>query len=124
MRLLLDSHAFIWFAAGSPRLSATARRAISDDADEIWLSHASVWEIVIKQTTSRLDLSDPPEEMAGHLGMSLLSIGLHHIRGTARLPPIHGDPFDRMLIAQAIEDGFVLVSADANIQRYPVSWLW
>lgn len=69
--------------------------------------------------------------MAGALGdlvrdadVDLLPISLTHIEATARLPPIHGDPFDRMLIAQAIEDGLVLVSADADVQRYPVSWLW
>jgi PIN domain nuclease of toxin-antitoxin system len=124
MRLLLDSHAFLWFVEGSPRLSIKARQAIAEEADEVWLSHASVWELTIKQTVSRLELPDPPDVMALNAGLQLLPIELRHIRATASLPPYHGDPFDRLLVVQAVEEGLVLVTADRLVQRYPMAWLW
>lgn len=123
MRILLDSHAFLWLAFASPRLSATAKRAILD-ATEVCLSHASIWEMTIKQSLGRLALSDDLQEIANNSGVVLLPITLAHIQAIALLPHHHGDPFDRMLIAQAREEGMTLVTADALIQRYPVAWLW
>jgi len=123
MRLLLDSHAFLWFLLNSPRLSTRAHEAIVD-ADEVWLSHVSVWELIIKRAVGRLVLEDEPHVMAARAGMQLLPIGLGHIRLTATLEHLHGDPFDRLLVAQALDEGLVLVTADAMVQRYPVAWLW
>jgi PIN domain nuclease of toxin-antitoxin system len=124
MRLLLDSHAFLWFVEDHPRLSARARKAILEEATEVWVSHASLWELTIKQALRRLALPDPPDMMALNARLRLLAIELHHIRATAGLPLHHGDPFDRLLVAQAIEDGLVLVTTDKLVQRYPVAWLW
>lgn len=124
MRLLLDSHSLIWFVAGSKRMSASARDAIANAANDVWVSHASIWELTIKQAASRLRLPSPPEEMAERASMRLLPIDLRHIRATATLSAIHGDPFDRLLVAQAIDEGLVLVTADRTIQRYSVAWLW
>jgi PIN domain nuclease of toxin-antitoxin system len=123
MRLLLDSHAFIWFLTNDAKLSAQADRAISGAVD-VYVSHAAVWEMTIKRSIGRLKLVDAPEHMAQRSGMLLLPITLRHIQLVAGLPRHHGDPFDRMLIAQAIEEGLVLVTGDATVQRYPVAWLW
>jgi PIN domain nuclease of toxin-antitoxin system len=123
-RLLLDSHVFVWFVAGSDRVSARARNAIEQAANDVWVSYASIWELAIKQSATRLQLPALPDEMAAQAAMKLLPIELRHIRGSTLLPPIHGDPFDRLIVAQAIEEGLVLVTADRAIQRYPVAWLW
>lgn len=90
----------------------------------MWVSHASVWELTIKRAVTRLDLPGAPDAMAAHAGFNLLPIGLAHIRLVGGLPLHHGDPFDRLLIAQAIEEGLTLVTADTVIQRDPVAWLW
>jgi PIN domain nuclease of toxin-antitoxin system len=124
MRLLLDSHAFVWFVVGSERLPAIARDAIRVASNDVWVSHASLWELTIKQASSRLELPAAPDEMADRALMRLLPVEVRHIRRTSPLPSLHGDPFDRMLVAQALEEGLVLVTADAAIRRYPVAWLW
>lgn len=123
MRLLLDSHAFLWFLTKDAKLSGRADQAIVD-ATDVFLSHAAVWDMTIKRSIGRLKLADAPEDMADASGMSLLPITLRHIQRVGGLPRHHGDPFDRMLVAQAIEEGLVLVTGDATVQRYPVAWLW
>jgi PIN domain nuclease of toxin-antitoxin system len=123
MRLLLDSHAFLWFLVDAPRLSRKAESAIVD-ADEVSLSLVSIWEMTIKRGLGRLTIDEEPAAMAARAGFALLPIELAHITCLGTLPPIHGDPFDRLIVAQAIEEGLVLVTADRAIQRYPVAWLW
>ena len=91
---------------------------------EAWLSHASVWELTAKASSGRLAFPEPVAVMAGNFGAKLLTITLRHIAATAELPPHHHDPFDRLLVAQAIEEGLTLVTVDERIQRYPVAWLW
>ena len=124
MRLLLDSHAFVWFIDGNPRISRPARAAIEENAEVVWVSYASIWELTIKQAVSRMTLPEAPEAMATNAGMQLLPIELRHIRLTAALEHLHGDPFDRMLVAQALDEGLVVVTSDRMVQRYPVAWLW
>lgn len=124
MRLLLDSHTLLWAAFDPGRLSPKARGAIERREHELWLSHASIWELTIKIALGRLRLGGALSDLIDDMGLRLLPISLVDIAGIAHLPPVHGDPFDRMLVAQAIEGGFVLVTADERIQRYPVSWLW
>lgn len=122
-RLLVDSHTFLWFVHGDGRLSPPARKAI-EGSDEVWLSHASVWELTIKHAAGRLTLAAPLREMATRGGFLLLPVDLAHIEATARLPRHHRDPFDRMLVAQAIEEGMTLVTGDDTLWKYPVAWLW
>lgn len=124
MRLLLDSHVFLWAYSEPDRLSAAAAAAVASAAHEPWLSHASVWELTIKLSLGRLRLAGSLSDLIRDSKVRLLPIGLGHIGATARLPPHHSDPFDRMLVAQAIEEGLTLVTADTAIQRYPVAWLW
>jgi PIN domain nuclease of toxin-antitoxin system len=97
MCLLLDSQAFVWFVEGSARVSGRAREAIEVKADEVWVSHALVWVLTIKQAVSRMWLPEAPEVMVIRAGMRLLPIDLRHIRLTGTLEHLHGDPFDRLL---------------------------
>ena len=128
MKLLLDTHAFLWLVEGSPHLSAAARAALADPANELYLSVASVWELAIKTGNKKLTLSDPLDSFVGKWALTyqlaLLPINTPHALAVAGLPDHHRDPFDRMLIAQALVEGMTLVSADAKFAPYPVPILW
>ena len=127
MRLLLDTHVFLWFISGDPRLAITLRDAIRDPANEVYLSAVSVWEAVVKYQLGKLPLPAPPEDYlprqrAQHQIASLLieEATLVHL---ARLPPLHRDPFDRILIAQALQHDLTLVTLDGAVRAYPVRLL-
>src|SRR3984957_2196199 len=123
MKLLLDTHAFIWWDSDPTQLSAPALAALRDPANEVWLSVASVWEMVIKAQLGKLALRLP---LAGIVtqqqanGLQVLTVSLAHALAVEGLPAIHKDPFDRMLIAQAHVEGAELVSADQAVRQYPV----
>jgi PIN domain nuclease of toxin-antitoxin system len=124
MKLLLDTHTFIWFIIGSPNLSAHARALIEDVANEKFLSVASLWEIAIKLSIGKLTLSAPfnvliPQQLSSN-GFELLNIAIDY----AALPFHHRDPFDRLLIAQATVEKMPIVSSDAAFDAYPVTRLW
>jgi PIN domain nuclease of toxin-antitoxin system len=128
MRLLLDTHAFLWFITADSRLSAGAEQAIRRSGDTPLLSIASVWEIAIKVQLQRLPIPRPldvfiPEQLRINR-IELLPIELHHTFEIARLPLHHRDPFDRILIAQAIRESIPVVSADGAFDAYPVQRLW
>ncbi|GEM90596.1 type II toxin-antitoxin system VapC family toxin [Oceanithermus desulfurans] len=127
-RLLLDTHAFLWWISDDPRLSPAAREAIADGASEVYLSAVSVWEMVIKMGLGRLEL---PEDLESFLARQLqangfrpLAMTLPHALAVRHLPDVHKDPFDRLLVAQARHEELVLISGDEAVQRYPVSVIW
>lgn len=128
MRLLLDTHTFLWFVTDDPNLSKTAKFLIEDPANERFLSMASPWEIAIKTAIGRLALTEPLAEfMREQLRLNLiqlLPISLEHVLGVASLPMHHRDPFDRLLISQAIIEQMPIVSADAAFDAYPVTRRW
>lgn len=128
MRLLLDTCTFLWIVGGSDELSETARQAFSDPRNEAFLSSASAWEIAIKHRLGRLPLpSKPttfvPAQRLAH-GIDSLVLDEEAALHVAKLPEIHRDPFDRMLIAQAIVGSLVLLTPDDHIRDYPVRTLW
>ena len=127
MRVLLDTHAFIWWFEDDARLSVGARQAIAD-ATEGFLSVASCWEIAIKVSRNRLTLAKPIErlvpEQLGLNGFQLLTIDLDDVTRVATLPYHHRDPFDRMLAAQALNDELTIVSADPVFRKYGVKRVW
>jgi PIN domain nuclease of toxin-antitoxin system len=128
MRLLLDAHAFLWFLEGSEQLSAPARGVIEDPANEILVSVATLWEIAIKHSLGRLELQKPfaeliPEQLTTN-GFELLPVELSHISKVAALPFHHRDPFDRLIIAQALVEEMPIVGRDAEFDRYAVKRLW
>ncbi len=128
MKLLLDTHTFVWAASEPKRLSAKARRAILNSANERILSHASIWEIVIKVAGGKLTHLWTPKEIGRQSELLridlLLPIQLKHIYQTRSLPPIHADPFDRLLIAQAQIEGLRMISSDTKFSDYLDDVLW
>ena len=124
MRLLLDTHAVIWWMADAPELSDRARSAIADRSNEVMVSIASLWEIVIKRALGKLEFPEDVETTLTVEGFGLVSVGLGHLRALENLPALHRDPFDRMLVAQALVDGFVMVIGDPTVARYGAPILW
>ena len=124
MILLLDTHALIWALEDSPRLSATARAAIADGKNQVLVSVASGWEIAIKRALGRLDTPDDLEEAIDAAGFDKRLVTFADARRLGSLPAHHRDPFDRMLVAQALEDGVPIVSCDPQIARYQVQIVW
>jgi PIN domain nuclease of toxin-antitoxin system len=123
MTLLLDTHAVLWWQADDRRLSKPARRAIAT-ADVVWVSAASGWEVAIKSALGRLRLSEPLAVTVAAADLTELPVTLAHAARLAELPPHHTDPFDRMLVAQALVEGATLVTRDTALGAYGVRVLW
>jgi PIN domain nuclease of toxin-antitoxin system len=128
MRLLLDTHVFLWFVLNDPQLSTTAQQLISDPGNDVLISPASYWEIAIKVGLCKLDLHAPYDDFMqrGIDGndFEILPIKPRHTSILTTLPLHHRDPFDRLMIAQAMVEGIPLVSADAVFDQYPITRLW
>ena len=128
MRLLLDTCAFLWLAADLPRASARARDLFRDPAHEIHLSAVSGWEIAVKYGRGALRLSEPPERLIPFArekyGIAALPLDEESVLHAHRLPPLHRDPFDRMLVCQSIVHGMSILTPDPLIVQYPVRTLW
>jgi PIN domain nuclease of toxin-antitoxin system len=128
VRLLLDTHVLLWFASGDTALTVKAREQVLDPNNEILLSHASAWELAIKTGLGklRLDRALPVwlERYVIGNGFAHLPITLAHILHTATLPQHHGDPFDRLLVAQCDAERLTLVSRDPVFDTYGVKRLW
>lgn len=120
MDLLLDTHAFIWWDAHDSRLDEAAYAAISDVENRVVVSAASIWEISIKRTSGKLTFHHDTLEAVRRNAFEPLSITHQHADVAGSLPPHHGDPFDRLLIAQAQIEGFVLVTQDRHLIPYGV----
>lgn len=118
MRLLLDTQVFVWATTGSPRLSRKARGLLSDAA-EIYVSAASIWEIAIKVRLGKIDAdSTRMVEAIGESGFLELPVSARHAAGVEQLALLHTDPFDRLLIAQALAEPLRLVTADGQLEQY------
>ncbi|MGE3743052.1 MAG: type II toxin-antitoxin system VapC family toxin [Geminicoccaceae bacterium] len=128
MRLLLDTHAFLWWIFDDPRLASSARALISDPATEILFSVVSAWEIAIKARTGRLDLpADVPafvHDQVRRNRVTVLPVSLRHALHVHALPDHHRDPFDRLLVAQAQVEAVPLLSKDAQLATYDVTLRW
>jgi PIN domain nuclease of toxin-antitoxin system len=128
MRVLLDTHSFLWFIEGNSKISTKAREIIDDTLNQPLLSIASIWEIAIKFSLKKLNLKQPFEtlipEQLELTGVELLSIEFAHVRRVAVLPFHHRDPFDRLLVAQALVEQLPLVSGDNALDAYPINRLW
>jgi len=124
VRGLLDSHVWLWMLHEPERLSSAARRTIEDSETELWLSSASTWEMGIKLALGKLRIPVPLLDLVGarldRLGVAPLHVTHAHAIEASSLPLHHGDPFDRMLVAQARIEGLVLITADRRIEAYDV----
>jgi len=121
MKLLLDTHLLLWAAGEPKRLPAAARRLIGDAENQLLFSAASLWEIAIKSGLGRKDFQAEARVLRRGLldnGYSELPISSDHVVATDSLPPIHKDPFDRILIAQAMVEGITLLTGDRQVARY------
>ena len=121
MILLLDTHLLLWAAATPEKLSANARQMINDDSNTLWFSAASLWEIAIKRGLERPDFQVNPVQLRRGLldnGYQELAVSGLHALAVEHLPPIHKDPFDRMLVAQAAAEGVLLLTADEKVAVY------
>lgn len=128
MRVLIDTHAFLWWVEGDRPLGAKARAALTDQDNECLLSLASVWELAIKAGLGKLRLALPVQryvvENVVANNFRLLEIRVSHLGRVESLPAHHGDPFDRLLIAQALEENLAVVTADPVFRRYGVKRIW
>jgi PIN domain nuclease of toxin-antitoxin system len=128
VRLLLDTHTFIWWDSDPAKLSSTALALCSDPTNELILSVTSLWEMQIKHHLGKLSLRLPLIDIVAHQqatnGLVVLSILPAHVFALDGLPTPHKDPFDRLLVAQANCEGAILVSADAIFESYPVRTAW
>lgn len=128
MRLLLDTCTFLWLAEGGPELSARSRTLISARENELYLSSVSVWEIVVKHSLRRLQLKEPPEVLVPNYrelhSIEPLPLDEESVLQLKHLPNRHRDPFDRMLICQAIAGAMAILTPDPEISQYPVRTIW
>ena len=126
MRQLLDTHTFLWFVMGNPRITERLRAQIEDN--ENFVSIVSIWEIAIKYRIGKLNLEVPFDDFIDRQivpnGIQLLDIKLEHLKIVSALPLHHRDPFDRLLIAQAIVEDILIISADKVFSLYPVRLMW
>jgi PIN domain nuclease of toxin-antitoxin system len=128
VKVLLDSHALLWDAMGDDRLPQAVRRLIDDPRTRLVLSVATTWELTVKALAGRLRLPEAPTPYFDGLirdgRFEVLPVEQRHVAALPELPAIHDDPFDRMLVAQALVDDIDLVSGDERIRRYPVRTIW
>ena len=127
MRLLLDTHIFLWWAYQPEKLSPAALSALQDEANDLLLSVASVWEMQIKIQMGKLKLSLPLKELLKNQretnDLTISPVTLTHVLAVDALPFHHKDPFDRLLIAQSIEEELTIVTADSKFSAYPIKLL-
>lgn len=128
MNLLLDTHSFLWFFEGNAMLSRKAKKAIENVENNKFVSIASIWEIAIKLSIGKLTLAINLEELKKEIvrnNFEILPLDFEHINGLSKLELIHKDPFDRIIISQAISEDYTIISRDTNFQLYSeLKLLW
>ena len=129
MRLLLDTHVLIWAVQSPDLLGATARSAITASDAEVYASHVSLWEMANKRSIGRLDeidrrASDWFDHFVPRSGLRHLPISAAHVGAVEDLPRLHGDPFDRLLVAQARHDRLTMITRDSQVAQYDIDVVW
>lgn len=128
MKLLLDTHSFLWFVLDNPKLSTLAKSLIENRENQRLLSKASLWEMAIKQSIGKLRLSLPfTSFITQQLNLNeiqVLDITIEHLAVVSTLPLHHRDPFDRLIIAQAVSENISILSVDSSFDAYPIQRLW
>ena len=127
MKILLDTHIFLWFISGDTKLSTDVRDAIRDPDNEVYLSAVSIWEAIVKYQLGKLPLPESPEtylpKQRDLHQISSLALDESSVVQLANLPPLHRDPFDRMLVCQALRNGLTIATVDAAVRAYSSSVL-
>lgn len=127
MKILLDTHILIWFAEGIDKLSTSTKLVIEDINNQRFVSIVSLWEIIIKTSLKKTEFKHTLKEINFFLvsnDINLLYIDIKHLNTLSTLPFHHKDPFDRLLISQAITENLTLISADQHFKSYPVNLIW
>ena len=127
MRCLLDTHVALWLFEGNEKLSQNARSIIFDTDNKIYVSIISAWEVAIKVSIDKLDFEGGSDAFLAAIetnNIDLLGICGEHVKVVEGLPFIHRDPFDRIIIASALAEGFTIITDDDNIKKYSVLWTW
>lgn len=127
MRFLLDTHVFLWLAEDDPRLTPLSRSLFADVSHEFFLSAASVWEMAVKASIGKLSLATGLDRLVRggiERGIRSLDVSSSHALAVEHLPFHHRDPFDRLLVAQALGEGLQLVSCDEQLDAYPIKRVW
>ena len=124
MRVLLDTHALVWALSGDERLSVSARDVVTDPTNDVLVSVVSAWEMAVKRALGKLRAPSDLEVVIAEAGFVQRLVLFGDCERLAALPPIHRDPFDRMLVCQALEEGIPIVTRDEAIARYPVQTVW
>jgi PIN domain nuclease of toxin-antitoxin system len=131
MKVLLDTHAFLWFIQNDPQLSDLARDTIENGTNDIYLSTASLWEMAIKHSIGKLNLIDMTDSFEAHVNRHLLineidvlDISKSHVLGVSMLPLHHRDPFDRLLAIQSLREQIPIISIDSVLDNYGVERIW
>ena len=127
MKNIIDTHAIIWIATNMPQLTETAKQTIFNPKNENFVSIVSAWEVAIKISIGKLRLEGGVSEffkIIDENGFELLPVKEEYIKQVEKLPLIHCDPFDRMLIASALSEGFGIITADINIHQYNIPCIW
>jgi PIN domain nuclease of toxin-antitoxin system len=127
MKYLLDTHVALWLFEGNEKLSNNARSIIANSDNEIFISIISAWEVAIKISINKLNFDGGSEAFLLAIednNIDLLSIDGDYVKAVEKLPFIHRDPFDRIIIASALTEGYTIITDDENIQKYDVLWAW
>lgn len=124
MKLILDTHAALWWLSDDDRIGSEAARQLTDDTNQVLLSAAVVWEVAIKRSLGKLHAPDDLVSTLLSAGAQRLPVTLDHAGAVETLPWHHRDPFDRLLIAQALSEGATLISRDERFRSYGVSLVW
>ncbi len=128
MRYLLDTHTLIWFIGGDFQLSSTARSLIDDERNELFFSVANLWEMAIKSSIGKLQLSQPFDELfpaqLESNSIEILPVTVVHLKTVCNLPFYHRDPFDRLMAAQALVERLPVISVDSLLEKYAIERVW
>jgi PIN domain nuclease of toxin-antitoxin system len=127
MAFLLDTHAFLWFVSGDKQLPVSVRDRIKDINQQCFLSAASLWEITIKKHIGKLSLQISLEELFAYIDrnqIEIIQINYNHLLVLAGLPNYHSDPFDRLIVSQAISEELALITRDKGLKKYKVKQQW
>ena len=127
MRYLLDTHTALWLFEGNEKLPQNTRDIIYDTKNEIYVSIVSAWEVAIKVSLAKLDFNGGVAAFLDEIeanSIDLLSVKEGYVKIIEELPFIHKDPFDRLIVSSAIAEDLTVITLDANIQKYDISWIW
>jgi len=127
MKYLLDTHAALWLFEGNEKLPQTAQSIIYDGKNEIYVSIISAWEVAIKISLSKLNFDGGSETFLSATeenSIDLLGVKGEYVKIVENLPYIHRDPFDRLLVSTALSEKMTIITADENIRKYNISWIW